>query len=254
MDVGQSPSGKEKIKITKQNLRKLFVNKDSQAVTNNPWLLELGYDSRDEAVQDFISALAINKKICKDKKKSNVQCRPFKMRCKSKKKLQECVFIRERHWNRKKGMYSWLRKIRSEDESTISVDYDTRIVKDSIGRIFVLVLKPLEPITRKSEKGNVLSLNPGVRRFMTGYDPQGLTFEFAKGDMGRIFRLAHHSDHLRAKLDVKTCKHQSRYKNVLAEKSTKEFEHWYTTCTTRSANICAKDINSFYCLHLKHKE
>jgi len=47
----------------------------------------------------------------------------------------------------------------------------------------------------------VISLDPGVRTFMTGYDPSGVAVEWGKNDIGRIYRLSHACDKLQSKRD-----------------------------------------------------
>jgi len=37
----------------------------------------------------------------------------------------------------------------------------------------------------------VISLDPGVRTFMTGYDPSGMAVEWGKNNIGRIYRLSY---------------------------------------------------------------
>jgi len=44
-------------------------------------------------------------------------------------------------------------------------------------------------------------LDPGVRTFMTGYDPSGVAIEWGKNDIGRIYRLCHAYDKLQGKRD-----------------------------------------------------
>ncbi|KAK9386276.1 hypothetical protein V1515DRAFT_605035 [Lipomyces mesembrius] len=41
----------------------------------------------------------------------------------------------------------------------------------------------------------VISLDPGIRRFMTGYTPDGEVVALGKGDIGHIYRLWHGLDH-----------------------------------------------------------
>jgi putative transposase len=49
----------------------------------------------------------------------------------------------------------------------------------------------------------IIALDPGVRTFMTGYNPRGETFEFGKGDIGHIYRLCHRLDKLQSKWSIK---------------------------------------------------
>ena len=47
----------------------------------------------------------------------------------------------------------------------------------------------------------MISLDPGVRTFMTGYDPSGMAVECGKNDIGRIYRLCHAYEKLQSKRD-----------------------------------------------------
>lgn len=47
----------------------------------------------------------------------------------------------------------------------------------------------------------MISLDPGVRTFMTGYDPSGTAVEWGKNDIGRVYRLCHAYDKLQSKRD-----------------------------------------------------
>jgi putative transposase len=48
----------------------------------------------------------------------------------------------------------------------------------------------------------VIALDPGVRTFMTGYDPSGKVLEFGARDMGRINRLNYWIDDLQSRIDT----------------------------------------------------
>ena len=45
----------------------------------------------------------------------------------------------------------------------------------------------------------MISLDPGVRTFMTGYNPSGIAVEWGKNDIGRVYRLCHAYDKLQSK-------------------------------------------------------
>ena len=47
----------------------------------------------------------------------------------------------------------------------------------------------------------MISLDPSVRTFMTGYDPSGVAVEWGKNDIGRICQLSHACDKLQSKRD-----------------------------------------------------
>jgi len=63
----------------------------------------------------------------------------------------------------------------------------------------------------------VISLDPGVRTFMTGYDPSGTAVEWGKNDIGRVYRLCHAYDKLQSKRD------QIHVKKKISENVTGKF-------------------------------
>ena len=47
----------------------------------------------------------------------------------------------------------------------------------------------------------MIALDPGVRTFITGYDPSGRVIEWGKNDISRIYRLSHIYDKIQSKRD-----------------------------------------------------
>ena len=58
----------------------------------------------------------------------------------------------------------------------------------------------------------IIALDPGVRTFMTGYDPSGMVWEWGKQDIGRIYRLCHTIDKLQSEWSKKDIRHARRYR------------------------------------------
>jgi len=60
----------------------------------------------------------------------------------------------------------------------------------------------------------VLSLDPGIRTFQTGYDPSGWILEFGKANIGHIYRICAHMDDLQSRIYSKTVRigPKSRYR------------------------------------------
>ncbi|GBC00240.1 hypothetical protein RclHR1_00380008 [Rhizophagus clarus] len=50
--------------------------------------------------------------------------------------------------------------------------------------------------------GKVISLDPGVRTFMTGYDPDGQIIEWGNGDIDKVFKLSKKYDKLQSNEDL----------------------------------------------------
>ena len=67
----------------------------------------------------------------------------------------------------------------------------------------------LKPITKvlnfrwlKRKKGaGIISLDPGVRTFMTGYNPSGEAIEWGKGDINRMYCLCLHYVRIQSERD-----------------------------------------------------
>ena len=62
----------------------------------------------------------------------------------------------------------------------------------------------------QAPKKRVIALDPGVRTFLTGYDPSGAFVEIGKGGMTRIFRLCLHLDKLCATIAKATSKKRKK--------------------------------------------
>src|SRR3989338_3725108 len=70
-----------------KDLRALFVKDESEGVTKNPWLKEVGFDIRDEAIKDFRTALKGNFTRLK-----TGDITSFKMNYRSKKNIKSQTF------------------------------------------------------------------------------------------------------------------------------------------------------------------
>ena len=51
---------------------------------------------------------------------------------------------------------------------------------------------------KKKKGAGIISLDPGVRTFMTGYNPSGEAIEWGKGDVNRLYRLCLHYDRIQS--------------------------------------------------------
>ncbi|KAK9324887.1 hypothetical protein V1517DRAFT_315989, partial [Lipomyces orientalis] len=71
------------------------------------------------------------------------------------------------------------------------------------GHFYLCVPGPLEMVECPIGVPRVISLDPGVRSFLTGYTPDGEVVELGKGDVGHIYRLCHRMDDLQSRYSVK---------------------------------------------------
>ncbi|CAG8576195.1 4226_t:CDS:2 [Ambispora gerdemannii] len=79
-----------------------------------------------------------------------------------------------------RGEYAFLHKIKSAEPLPNQLEYDSHLVVNRLG---------------------VIALDPGVRTFMTGYDPSGIAIEWRKNDISRIYQLSQIYDKIQSKHD-----------------------------------------------------
>jgi hypothetical protein len=129
-----------------------------------------------------------------------------------------------------------MKNLRTKTKLKVNMDYDTRIIKDSTGLYYVLMLKPLEKIKDEPLKHKkVLSIDPGVRTLLTGYDKDGKVIEFRKGDMGKIFRLLYGVDKLQSKIYQRQKNNKQKFKHN--HKRRKNMKKAFMSSNTRHNSI-----------------
>jgi putative transposase len=166
------------------------------------WVQKTPYEVRDAAMADFQTAFRINVDLVKQGKRDK-----FEMRWRSRKDRSQTILIRRKHWNCQKGDYAPIfspEKLRSSEPLLEGYDYDMRLQLTRLGEFYLCIPSPLEVRSDNQappeEIEAIISLDPGVRTFVTGYDPSSETYtEWGKGDMGRIYRLCHFYDRLQSK-------------------------------------------------------
>lgn len=192
---------------TKKNLRSLFVNSDAPDIPS--WTQEVPYDVRDEAMTDFIKAFSIQKMLVKQGKR---KC--FTMKFRSKRRDQSIV-IRPNHWKPRhffdpNNFAGTL--LRSAEPLPNTLEFDSRLIRDKCGHFFFCLLLPLDDHLSHTPENEVIALDPGVRTFMTGYDPSGKILEIGAKDMTRIYRLCDTMDDLQSRFQKPTTKARKRYR------------------------------------------
>jgi transposase len=162
----------KKEKYSKKVFRDLFINNDIKKVKPD-YVKDVPYDVRDEAMADLLKNIKSNCSKIKSKVIDH-----FKLRFRCMKKSIQSVVIRARHCARKTGVYAFLNTMKkSENVENYHVNHDFRIVKDLYGDYWMCI--PCEKKYKserqafyfsKHRNDGVISLDPGVRTFLTGYD------------------------------------------------------------------------------------
>jgi putative transposase len=200
---------KDELKL--KNINKTIMDTNSKIQKENPWLLQVPYDIKNNAIRDLDKARKAHfAKIAKNKKIDNtyrLQC-SFKYR--SKKDEQESIVIRGRDWGRKTGVYSNIfgpgkMKVSKSDQHHIPerMKRDFRFVRNRIGHYYLCVSKEIEVKDEKLKPldyHGVVALDPGVRTFQTCYSADGSVVEWGKNDMNTIFKHCYAADRLQGRL------------------------------------------------------
>ena len=188
-------------KITKKYLRSKFLNAD--VIPN--WAKKVPYDVRDHATDQVLTAYKTNvKKTMKTKK-------GFKLRFRSRKN-GDVLVLRSKYYRFSKDKpfeFNWFPRtwfdgpIKSYEKLPDTI-HDSIIIRDKLNNYYLCLLSEYdEQADINHKKRKVISLDPGIRTFQTGYDPDGRVFDFGN-NFGVIATRLHFLDKLRAKID--TCK------------------------------------------------
>lgn len=195
--------------VTEKLLRSLFVNKNSNAIINNPWLTKVGYFIRNEAVRQIGITLKVNRvKIQKGLQKQ------FKIQYRSKKKQKSETFYVRRNciiqkkniiilkFPKMKPMKFWVGK----NAFRGPILMDCKFQRTWTGEYYLCIPHAYRVDNQDSGKNDeslrVCSLDPGVRTFQTIFDASSnCAYEVAPRDMQRIVRLCVGLDKLYSKRD-----------------------------------------------------
>jgi putative transposase len=177
------------------------------------WVLETPYEIRDSAMCDLKKAYDSN--IAKKKKNPD---HTFDLKFKSKKgdqtiSVKRSVFGKD---------YTLFKSFSNGEPLHAFEDYmeysgDVKITMTKGGDFYIHVLKTVEIaedmfVDNHTTEVSVIALDPGIRTFMTGYDCDGKMVEYAKNDIGRIYRLCSYMDELQGRAFDKNTNSKKRYR------------------------------------------
>jgi putative transposase len=187
-----------------KDMRARFANEQAlKGKKKREWALKTPFDVRDGALQDLYKGISSN--IKKLVKTPVAQRRPFRM--KRRKDEEQSLVVHAKHW----GVYD-RGAFASVFSSTAMVaaeplpdtlDYDGRLVVDRTGRWYMCfqeLPRMRTPLPREGER--VIALDPGCRKFMTGFDPQGAIYEWGSHDDRKLLELCKTADRIQRKLQA----------------------------------------------------
>lgn len=201
----------EGVAKNKKALRDYCINDTSHLRHKAPWVLEAPYDIRNEAMCDVLKAYKTNFALLKAKHATH-----FTMKQRRLKDAGTSIVIHSKHWrDTSKIFYATAFKKAGAEQTLLSseplpatIDYDCRLQRTRLGHYYFCLLLPVMPSENQAptikqeekeeeEVPKIITIDPGVRTFMTGYEPAtGRYVEWGKGNMKRIERLLSFLDDL----------------------------------------------------------
>lgn len=202
----RSRQGRPKRGPTKKHLRSLHIN--AEALDSTPWVMETPYDIRDEAMNDFIKAFSTQKMMVVQGKRKFFQMSFRSRRC------DQSIVIHSKHWRNNTFYKTTFGKepMKSSEPIPEHLGYDARLVRDKCGKYFLCLPLPLNDHLSHEPDHRIIALDPGVRTFITGYDPDGRVVDIGSKDMARIYRLCDGMDRLQSKFRKPTTKARKRFR------------------------------------------
>src|SRR4051794_7198069 len=102
----------------------------------------------------------------------------FQMKYRLKKDSTQTILILARDWNKNRGQYAFLKNIITSERPP-EINNMVNITMNRLGHFYLCVSASLDIIDNQDDVcGKVISLDPGVCTFMTGYDPNGQLIEW----------------------------------------------------------------------------
>ena len=164
------------------------------------WAAEVPFQIKSIAVKDACQTV----KLCKTKYRKTKQYCEAKFRSKRDKK--QTIYIPKSALKPEHGVYYTILGDLKTYEKFPEPEGDCRLTYQN-GRWFVNV--PTEVMTKPESQGRIVSVDPGVRTFMTFYSPESCG-KLGSGDFSRIQRLCYWLDKLISRMSK--AERRQRYK------------------------------------------
>lgn len=204
------------LNINHASLRKSVLKNDQQLLNEpkNLWQTEIPYDTRDLAIKDAVSAY---RACCTNKLRGNIET--FKMQFKER-RSKEIFWIDNRAIKIKnQQLHVFTQRLKEHSALRLSskslkrlppvIKSDSKLYYDR-GAYYFITTTPVSPIPMKP-KHPIISLDPGVRTFMTGYSPTGMVVKMGEAQKALMEKLHNRIDHLRS-VRSKTEKRRTKWR------------------------------------------
>ena len=223
-------------KINFEQLRNKYIPKNNMEI-NNFWMLDVPKEVRTEAIRDLCKAYTSTRSLLKSGKINH-----FKMNFRSKKDNGQSFVIPHSAIKMEgnnlylyKGLLKENSKIRiNKREKLPNIEFDCRIklIKPNVCYIYIpYSTNEIKSIENQNTK--IISLDPGIKIFQTGYSPNGHVIKIGEDCVSRIIRLGILIDKLKSIInsDLVRCRKRIRIvkkinKLRLKIRNLKDDLHW----------------------------
>lgn len=185
-------------KYVLKDIRDLIINNDNYE-RENRWMLEVPYEIRDNALRDLKNNY--NSNVAKMENGNNNR---FNIKFKSRNDT-DSIQVLSKYWNTTRGMYSGVFTSRMKCERALpkKLNHTCRLIRTKTNKYYLCIprlIKNKSKNTQNNINSKVISLDPGVRTFQTGYDPKGLIVNIGEEDVNKLLRLAHYKNKLQGRI------------------------------------------------------
>lgn len=101
----------------------------------------------------------------------------------------------------------------SENMSKEELEYKNKGFCKTKSSIFTCKEPTHEQRENQAPTNSMIFIDPGVKTFITGYDPSGKIITWGENDIGRIARLLHYTRKLQSK--IKKCNISKKKKSII---------------------------------------
>lgn len=229
---------------TLKGLRESVI-KNQNYMDKNQWMLKYDFDLRDEALQDLLKNIKSNKAKNKN----------FQMKFKSKKDMMqysESISVLSKKWNqiRKSGFYHDIfssTKMKSAEKLPVKLDYTSRLIRCPLNKYYFSIPNKLDVVSdNQATTNSMLFIDPGVKTFLTGYDPSGKVIHIGEGDVGRISRLLYYRDKLNSKMRREKVKKKKRLQYLAMLRIYEKIKNLVNDLHKKSAKWLCENYTNVY--------
>ena len=198
----------------------IIANKDLDDNHKEAWLKNIPYDTRQLSLKNALSSIKSSIQLLKNK---NIQY--FNHKFKSKKDKKQTFYIDHRALKNLNLFPSLLKKDKKLKVKKKYKKYenyipssDCIILKDG-KNYYLLFTKEKEKINITEKKNNIISLDPGIKKFQSFYDTNGYVGEFGNIELKKkLFKTEKKIDKL---MSISTKQKKSRLRNKCYKLRTK---------------------------------